>query len=587
MQIFKKDKGIPLEKQNYELINGAEFLFKRASDSGIKNVFLDNSLIPLLPEISNPPFFKTYSNQYFFWTSVYALSMTHQRVMSLAYDQFFLNFIFLEKYFTNNGNLNGGIVIFLFKKEDITNFSFSLKTIFPIYNYNKIDDFLEPLPYYFTLSEKLKLPVLIYLNESILYEFKSGEFKEYSERTEKKQLLQFNNNNDNNNDKKIPLDLKQNYRYFKNIEKPFELFKGKNKNNLIFSDSKNFHWISEDLKLSENSDIILFNLLNPVEIDELAGVIKSDCHNYYKNIYIFDDYGILRFQLAEFIKDGRLNAKYENLKFASKENNPGFCIDDFVPSDIKTEPSFCIGCTLFTFLHKLKDKKHPTENILIGDDECFSLVKSSALKYSFPNLLLINDPAYFASNLNPTDLNKSLYVFMSSSKFAGHIDVFIKTMNNLDSEKYKMTFIIYKSIYDFNYNINDAITNPLLRPFKKVVVKKGIRLKDLNDNDNYDSTLIFLDNNCENNAKAGKNLNYLKYLYINNTICNKYECKLCYQLTKCPAIKINEGKNIIVDGSVCTICNLCVDICPHNSIKLNKRKRVKIKTPLESKINLK
>ena len=583
MQLFKKNTGISFERQNYELINGAEFLFKRASNSGIKNIFLDNSLIPLLPEISNPPFLKTYSNSDLFWTSVYALSMTHQRVMGLTYDQSFFNFIFLEKYFTNNSNLNGGIVIFLFKKEGIKDFSFSLKTIFPIYNYYKIDDFLEPLPYYFELSEKLKLPVLIYLNESTLHEFKPDEFKEYTERTEKKQLLQLNNDSD---EKKISLglDLKQNYRYFKNIGKPFEFFKGKNRNNLIFSDSKNFHWIAEDLKLSENSDIILFNLLNPLEIDELIEITKNNCHDYYKNIYIFDDYNTLLFQLSRFIKDGRLNLKYENLKIAPKENNHGFCIDDFIPPNIKIDPSFCIGCNLFTFLHKLKDKKPSTEDILIGDDECFALIKSSALKYSFPNLLTIKNPLYFASSLNPKDLNKSLYIFIASSKFSEHMNIFIKTINNLNS-KYKMTFIVYKSIFDFHYNINDIIANPLLKSFKKVILKEGGRLRDLDDK--YDSTLIFLGNNCENNAKTGRNLNYLKYLYINNIICNKYECKLCYQLTKCPAIKVNEDKNIIVDGQVCTICNLCIDICPHNSIKLKKRKKVKIKQPLESKINLK
>ncbi len=582
MRIFKKNAGSLLERKNYEIINGAEFLFKRASNSGIKNIFLEDSLIRLLPEISKPPFLKIYSNSELFWTSAYSLSMTHQRVMSLTYDQSFFNFIFLEKYFANNDNFNGGMVIFLFKKAGIKNFSFALKSIFPAYNYYKIDDFLDSLPYYFELSEKIKLPVLIYLDEPVLYEFKPDEFKEYTERTEKKQLLQLNDGGD----KKIPsgLDLKQNFRYFRNIGKSFELFKGKNRNNLIFSDSKNFHRITSDLELSENSDIILFNLLNPLEIDGLTDTIKNDCHDYYKNIHIFDDYNILRFQLSELIKDGKLNLKYENLRVASKYNNPGFCIDDFMPSNIKIEPSFCVGCNLFTFLHKLKDRKPLEENILIGDDECFSLIKSSALKYSFPNLLIIKDPLYFASSLNPKDLNKSLYVFISSSKFSEQIGIFIKTMNTINSRD-KITFIVYKSIYDFNYNINDAVMNPLLKSFKKVILKEGIRLKDI-DNKN-DSTIIFLGNNCENNAKAGRNLNYLKYLYINNNICNKFECKLCYQLTKCPAIKINEDEDIIVDGQICTICNLCVDICPHNSIKLRKRKRVKIKKPLESKINLK
>ncbi|MCL4321773.1 MAG: hypothetical protein M0016_02040 [Deltaproteobacteria bacterium] len=582
MGIFKKNTDSLLERKNYELISGMEFLFKRASNSGIKNIFLDNSLIPLLPEISKPSFLKIYSNSELFWTSVYSLSMTHQRIISLTYDQSFFNFIFLEKYFTNNSNLNGGIVIFLFKKKGIKNFSFALKSIFPAYNYHKIDDFLDSLPYYFELSEKLKLPVLIYLDEGALYEFKPDEFKEYTERTEKKQLLQLNNDGD---EKISPdLNLKQNFRYFRNIGKSFELFKGKNRNNLIFCDGKNFHRIIEDLELSENSDIILFNLLNPLETEGLTDIIKEGCNDYYKNIYIFDYYNILRFQLSELITGGKLNLKYENLKVAGSYNNPGFCIDDFTPSNIKIEPSFCVGCNLFTFLHKLKDRKTSADDILIGDDECFSLIKSSALKYSFPNLLIIKDPLYFASSLNPKDLNKSLYVFISSSKFSEQLGIFIKTMDNMSS-KDKITFIVYKSIRDFNCNINDAVMNPLLKSFKKVILKEGIRLKDIDYKN--DSTIIFLGNNCENNAKAGRNLNYLKYLYINNNICNKFECKLCYQLTKCPAIKVNEDKDIIIDGQVCTICNLCVDICPHNSIKLKKRKRIKIKKPLESKINLK
>lgn len=582
MQIFKKNTNLHIEKQNYELINGAEFLFKRAANSGIENIFFDDDLTRLLPEKSNSLSVKIYSNPDFLWTSVYSLSMTHQRVMGLTYDQSFFNFNFLEKYFANNTNLNGGIVIFLFKKEGVKNFSFALKSILPIYNYYKIDDFLEYLPYYFELSEKLKLPVLIYLNEPVLYEFKLDEYKEYIERTEKKQRLQLNDNDDN---EKITIDLKQNFRYFKNIGKPFELFIGKNRDNLIFSDAKNFHRIAEEgTELSENSDIILFNLLNPFEIDGLTHIIKNDCNDYYKNIYIFDDYHILRYQLSEFIKDSGLNLKYDNLRFASKEYSPGFCIDDFIPLNIKIDSSFCIGCNLFTFLHKLKDKKSATEDFLIGDDECFSLIKSSALKYSFPNLLITKDPLYFASSLNPKDLNKSIYVVIPSLKFSEHIDIFIKTMQNLNL-KGKMTFIVYKSIYDSNYNINDVINNPLLKSFKKVVLKECVRLKDP-DNKN-DSTIIFLRNNCENNAKTGRNLNYLKYLYINNNICNKFECKLCYQLTKCPAIKINEDKDIIVDGAVCALCNLCVDICPHNSIKLKKRKKVKIKKSLESKINFK
>lgn len=584
MQIFKKNTSLHLVKQNHELISGAEFLFKSAVNNGIKNNFFDDTLMPLLPEKLRLSCLKTYSNLDLLWTSIYSLSIIQQRIMCMAHDQSFFNFNNLEKYFFNSGNLNGGIVIILFKKKNVHNFYYKLKGIFPIYNYYRIDDFSESLSHYFELSERLKLPVLIYLDESALYEFKLGRHEHYTDRTEKKQLLKLRTENHDDSDKKLDIDLKQNFRYLKNIGKPFEIFKGKNSNNLIFTDATNFHKISEDAELSENSDIILFNLLNPFEMVELTDAIKNRCNDSYKNVYIFDDYYILRYQLTKFLEDSKPILKYENLSFTSEENNDWFCINDFTTSNIDIETAFCTGCNLFTFLHKLKDDKSATEDFLIGDNECFELIKSSSLRYSFPNLLTIKDPLYFASNLNPKDLNKTLYIFVSFSRFAEQISTFAKTANGLNS-KFRMTVVVYKSIYDDAYNINDIIKNPLLKSIKKVVLKEGVRLRDIKEK--YDSFLIFLGNNCEYNAKNGRNLNYLRYLYIDNDTCEKFECRLCYQLTKCPAIKITEGKNVIVDGSVCTLCNLCIDICPHNSIKLKKRKRVKVKKSLESKINIK
>ncbi len=584
MRIFKKNTSLHLEKRNNELISGTEFLSKSAVNSGIKNIFFDDNLAPLLPERLNLSCLKTYSNTDLLWTSIYSLSVIHQRIMCLASDQSFFNFNYLEKYFFNNENLNGGIVLILFKKKNVQNFYSNLKNIFPIYNYYKIDDFSESLSRYFELSERLKLPVLIYLDESALYEFKLGKREAYTERTEKKQSLQLKTKNSYGAGKKLDIGLKQSLRYFKNIGKSFEIFKGKNSDNLVFSDAKNFHKILEDTEFSENSDIILFNLLNPFETDELNDVIKNHCNDYYKNIYIFDDYHILRYPLVKFVKSSKSVLRYEHLRFASEENNCWFCINDFVLSNIEVESTFCIGCNLFTFLHKLKDDKSAAKNFLIGDDECFALVKSSSLKYSFPNLLTIKNPLYFATNLNPRDLNKTLYIFVSFSRFTEQISMFAKTVNNLNS-KFKMTIVVYKSVNDTAYNINDIIKNPLLKSIKKVVLKEGIRFQDIKEK--YDSFLIFLGNSCENNAKNGRNLNYLKYLYIDNNTCKKFECRLCYQLTKCPAIMIAEDKNVIIDGSICTLCNLCIDICPHNAIKLKKRKRVRIKKSLESKINIK
>ncbi|MHB1697068.1 MAG: 4Fe-4S binding protein [bacterium] len=585
MGIFKKNKNILPSEQNYEFISGVEFILKRALNNGINNVFLDDKLTERLPEIPKTPFLKIQPDMDFLWTSVYSLSVTNQRVMGFVYDQSFLNFIYLEKYFTVNKNLNGGIVLFLFKKPGIKKFSFSFESIFPVYNYYKISDFLDYLPYYFEISEKLKLPVLIYLNDSVINEYNPDEKKEYTERTAAKPNFSF----ENNNEYAITNDVRKNIQFLKNTGEHIKLFKGKTGDNLVLTDAKYFHRIIENTEFSENSDIILFNLLNPIDSEEFIKLIKEYCGNLYKNIYIFDNNALLRQQLADIFKNNKGLLSYENLNLIDAENDNGFklgfCSDDFKTTEIKTPSSFCMGCTLFTFLHSLEKKLDPAENyILIGEEGCFPLLNSSALKFSFQNIMITENPLFFSSNLNSKDLNKTFYIFIASLKFSEQIDKFIKMANSL-SFKAKIIFVIYKSIYDFDYNLENLISHPLLKSFKKIVLKKGARLKDLNAS-RRNASLVFIENDCNNFAKSGRNLNYSVYLCINNSICDKFECKLCYQKTKCPAIKIKENKNIFIDAEVCNVCKLCIDICPHNAIKSKKRKKIKIKKSLESKINL-
>ncbi|MHB8232120.1 MAG: indolepyruvate ferredoxin oxidoreductase subunit alpha [bacterium] len=584
MGIFKKNRNILPSDQDYEFISGVEFILKRALNNGINNVFLDDKLTERLPEIPKTSFLKIQSDMDFLWTSVYSLSITNRSVLGFSYDQSFLNFIYLEKYFMGNKNLNGGIVLFLFKKPGIKKFSFSFESIFPVYNYYKISDFLDYLPYYFEISEKLKLPVLIYLNDSVMNEYNPDEKKEYTERTAAKPHFSF----ENNNEPTIPFDIKNNIQFLKNTGKHIELFKGLVSNNLVLTDAKYFHRIIENREFSENSDIILFNLLNPIDSEEFIKLIKEDCGNLYKNIYIFDDNALLRQQLADILENNKSLLSYENLKLNNAENGSGikfgFCSDDFKTTEIKTLSSFCMGCNLFTFLQSIERKMAPPENyILIGAEGCFPLLNSSALKFSFQNIMITENPLFFSFNLNPKYLNKSFYIFIPSLKFSEQIDKFIRMAGGLNF-KDKIVFVIYKSIYDFDYNLDNLISHPLLKSFKKIILKKGVRLKDLNAS--RDASLVFIDNDCKNSAKSGRNLNYSAYLCINNSICDKFECKLCYQKTKCPAIKIKEDKNIFIDAEVCNVCKLCIDICPHNAIKSKKRKKIKIKKSLESKINL-
>ncbi len=584
MGIFNRNRNNLPEDKGYEIACGIEFILKRALNNGINNIFLDGKLTENLPEINKTSSLRIQSDIDILWTEAYSLAITNRRAMAFACDQSFLNFINLEKYFIGNKNLTGGIVLFLFKKHGIKKFSFSFESIFPVYNYYKISEFIDYLPYYFELSEKLKLPVLIYLNDSVMNEYNLDEKKEYTERTAAKPHLPF----ENNGEQTITYELKKNIQFFKNTGEHIKLFKGKTADNLVLTDAEYFHRIIENQNFSENSDIILFNLLNPVDSSEFIELIKSDCGNYYKNIYIFDDKGLLRQQLADILENNKSILSFENLKLIEAGNNNGielgFCTDDFKITEIKSPKSFCTGCTLFTFFQALEKKIGvPEDSILIGGEGCFSLLNSSALKFSFQNIMVTENPLFLSFNLYSKDLNKTFYIFVSASKFSEQIDKFIKITGELNF-KGKITFVVYKSIFDFDYNIENLISHPLLKPFKKIAVKKGTRLRDLDIK--LDSALIFIDNDCNSCAKSGRNLNYTAYLYINNSTCDKFECRLCYQKTRCPAIKITENKNIFIDAEVCNFCKLCIDVCPNSAIKSKKRKKIKLKKSLESKINL-
>ncbi len=584
MRILNRNKNILYRDKGYNITGGIEFILKRASNNGINNTFLDANLTDKLAEIDKNFSLKIQPDMDLLWTEVYSLSITNRRAMAFVYDQSFLNFIFLEKYFISNKNLNGGIVLFLFKKPGINKFSLSFESIFPTYNYHKISGFIDHLPYYFELSEKLKLPVLIYLNDSIINEYNIEEEKEYTERTASKPNFSLMDNGKET----VSYELRNNIQFFKNTGKYIELFKGKTQNNLILTDAEYFNKIIENKNLSDNSDIILFNLINPVDSIGFIELIRSDGGNNYENIFIFDSKGLLGQSVKDILEDDKTLLTYKNIKFIGADNNKaiefGFCTDDFVITEIKSPKSFCAGCTLFTFLQGLEKKPEASEDsILIGGEGCFSLLNSSALRFSFQNIMLTENPLFLSFNLYSKDLNKNLYIFIPSLRFSEQIDKFNKISNELNLN-HKIVFVVYKSIHDFDYAIKTLFSHPLLKSFKKMIVKKATRLKDLNIKNS--ANLIFIDNDCNNIAQSGRNLNYTSYLYINNSICEKFECRLCYQKTRCTAIKITDNKNIFIDAEICNFCKLCIDICPNKAIKSKKRKKIKFKKSLESRINL-
>ena len=574
-----KEKRLSPENQDTNIISGIEYIYLRAAENGAKNLFYDEKLNHFLPEYFRTALVKTCPDTSEMWFSIFALTVTHQRSLAVCHCASFFGFDRLEEIFLDESHINGGLLIYIIKKDEFRNFSPWIEKRFPIFNYSKIDDFLDLMPSHFEFSERLKLPVLVYLNDPVLYEYRSKEQVKYTERIEIKPVLKSaSNNNNNNNPKKS---LKESIADFKNLEQSIKFFEGSNANirDLIISDSKSFPRFIEN---PDAPDIILFNLLNPIDYKSLNNITDNFLETSYENIYLYDNYNLLNSEIHNYFKKNENLLRFSRFIKAPSEKPAGFCIDDFKLDAMPVPPSFCMGCNLFTFLQKLKDQKSE-EIVIIGDKDCFSLINSSVLRYSFPNIFIVEEPAYFISDLNIEDLKKIIFVFMSYFNFSSKIEYITKKIKNF-SLKDKITFVIYNSIYDLNKYPRIELDHPFIKSVKTDFLKNNIRLKDIK---NKYASLIFLENDCEKKTKGDKNYNYSKNFYISNDICNKFECKLCYQLTKCPAIKINIDNNVVVDPIICVSCMLCVDICPHSGIKLNKRKKVKIKDNIESKIELK
>ncbi|MHB1646994.1 MAG: ATP-binding protein [bacterium] len=595
MQLFNKNnKRALLNKFSKEIIPGIEVIFKRAQDNGVNNLFYDENINHLLPEILDLSSVKKYLNIDSLWFSIYGLSVTRQRSFVICNADSFFSFSQLENLFLKSNQFYGGILIFILNRDNFNNFSSETEKKFPIFNYSKLDEFIDLIPSKFQLSEKLKLPIIVYLNSSILLEYKIYESDLFTERTETKSVLKTADNFESVKNKFI---LPENYEGFKNFDNSIEFISNDNSDNLILCDSKAFPEIIEKFS---NYNIIYFKLLNPVDIEKLKSIFDKIPEKRFENILIYDSYQLLSKQLYLFFKNNSkikfnklnlINSNYNsncNSNCEGKNGDEYFYLENFIPAAMPSYPSFCIGCNLFAFLQKM-NKINNKNIVLIGDNNCFSLISSSPLKFSFPDLFLIKEPIYFISNLDIKNLNKQIYVFISYSNLLNNIDLVANKINNLTSKE-KIYFVIYNSIYDY-YNDSLKINNnndynlPQIKNIKSEILKNNLTLHDFKDQ--YKTNLIFIEDDCLKKTKGVKNYNFYKYLRINNDICLKFECKLCFQTTGCSAIKIEETNNFIIDPVTCTNCKLCIEICPHNAIKIYKKKKIKIKESIENKINLK
>ncbi len=572
------EKNKTAQNPFYELISGGDRLLRSARFLGIKSIFLDKALLPVIPELQDPSGLKFYPDSEILWTSVYSLSITNQRVMALINDQSLLNFSYLEKYLSS-GSLRGGVVTFIIKKSGEKILPGEIKNIFPVYNFHRQDDFIHILPQFFDLSERLKLPVLILANNSIFNEFTAEDDLKTAQRTEIKPDLNVMEGM-NNNKPSLPVDMRRDLSLFKNTGSLVEFFSGETHENLILTDSDNFQWLIENPHISKSSDIILFNLLNPFFTDEFNRILENNCRGYYKNLFIFDDYSFLDSNLSEIKNSLDSQLKYDNFSTLGGKNNKRLCFEYFEPGEISVSPSFCPGCNLYAFLQGHKNDESVKNDIFIGDDICFSLLKSSALKYNFPNVFTVENPLYFVLNLEPANSGKRLFMVIPSSKLSGQIDIVLEKLNGSSN----VSFIIYKSIFDYEGNFHKATFNPSLKSLKNTIIRGRARLKDIKKKG---ARLIFIDNDCSAFAKRGRDLDYTKYLEIKSTVCDKYECKLCVQETKCPGIVADSDGKLVIEPAICNICYLCVDICPHRAIKLRKRKEIKKRKSLENRIDIK
>ncbi|MHB8281511.1 MAG: indolepyruvate ferredoxin oxidoreductase subunit alpha [bacterium] len=593
MRLFNKNnKRALLNKFNKEIIPGIEVIFKRAQSNGVNNLFYDENINHLLPEVLDLSSVKKYLNINSLWFSIYGLSITRQRSFVICNADSFFSFSQLEELFLKSNQFYGGIVIFILNRDNFNNVSSETEKKFPIFNYSKLDEFIDLIPSKFQLSEKLKLPVIAYLNNSILLEYKVYESNQFAERTETKSVLKTADNLESGKNQFI---LPENYEGFKNFDKSIEFISNDNSDNLILCDSKAFPEIIEKFS---NYNIIYFKLLNPVDIEKLKNIFDKIPEKRFENILIYDSYQLLSKQLYLFFKNNNkikfnklnlINSIYNNDRNSDcAENSCGdyFYLENFVQTEMPPHPSFCIGCNLFAFLQKMNEINNKNI-VLIGDNNCFALISSSPLKFSFPDLFLIKEPIYFISNLDIKNLNKQIYVFISYSNLLNNIDLIADKINNLTSKE-KLYFVIYNSIYDYcndSLKINNNDYNlPQIKNIKSEILKNNLTLHDFKAQ--YKTNLIFIEDNCLKKSKGVKNYNFYRYLKINNDICLKFECKLCFQTTGCPAIKIEEKNNFVIDPVICANCQLCIEICPHKAIKIYKKKKIKIKESIENKINL-
>ena len=582
MQLFNKNnKNALLNKFEKKIIPGIEIIFQRAKGNGVNNLFYDENINCLLPEILlDLSAVKKYSNINLLWFSVFALSIARQRSFVVCNAGSFFSFSQLENTFLKPNQFYGGIVICLLNRSSYNNFSTEIEKKFPIFNYSKLDEFIDLIPSKFQLSEKLKLPVIIYLNNSILSEYKICDSNKFAERTEAKTILKTADNSESGKNQFI---LPANYEGFKNYNNSIEFMLNENSDNLILCDSKAFPKIIE--KFSDDN-IIYFKLLNPLDIEKLRNIFDNIPEKFFKQIIIYDSYNLLSKPLYSFFKNNN-KIKFNKLTLinnSAEENNGCFYLENFTPADVHANPSFCIGCNLFAFLQKI-NKIDNKDTILVGDTNCFSLISSSPLKFSFPDLFLIKEPVYFISNLDTKNLNKKIYLIISYSNFLNNIDLIIDKINNL-APKETMYFVVYDSIFDYsNKSIKINYDLPQLKNIRTEILKNNLTLHDFKTQ--YKANLIFIEDNCIKKSSGIKNYDFYRYLKINNDICLKFECKLCFQTSGCPAIKIEETNNFVIDPVICTHCKLCIAICPHNAIKMHKRRKVKIKENIENKINLK
>ncbi len=299
MQLFKKNnKKDSVNKFEKKLIAGIEIIFQRAKSNGVNNLFYDENINYLLPEVFlDSSTVKKYSNINLLWFSVFALSVARQRSFIVCNAGSFFSFSQLEDIFLKPNQFFGGVVICLFNRRSYNNFSAEIEKKFPIFNYSKLDEFIDLIPSKFQISEKLKVPVIIYLNNSTLFEYKICSSNNFAERTEAKTILK---STDNLGSGKNQFILPSNYEGFKNYNNSIEFMPNENSDNLILCDSKTFPSVREKFN---NDNIIYFKLLNPLDLEKLKSIFDNIQEKLFEQIFIYDSYNLLSKPLYSFFKN--------------------------------------------------------------------------------------------------------------------------------------------------------------------------------------------------------------------------------------------------------------------------------------------